>query len=266
MRSPKAILLEFLEMRPHFGSVWSWFLEPLGRAARHVKVGAGRACKVRSTALGDVWLRLGDSDFRTLLEISRGEYDVCLERLVDPRSVLDLGANVGLSVRLWQRRFASARIVAVEPSPASAQLLRRNVSLCKRPEVVRIIEAAVNVDGQPVFLDQSGDSDSHKVGARGTPVKGIAIAEAIAMAAGEDGMVDLVKMDIEGSERALMECAATWAPMVRHLLIEIHGDYTRELFHRDLARIHGHPSAIFIRSFPGVSTYFVSLNPEGAAG
>jgi FkbM family methyltransferase len=263
MQSPSKLAVEFFALRPHFCNLSSWLLEPLSRATKHIRVGVGRPCKCCTTALGLVWLRLGDSDFRTLLEISRGEYDICLQGRPRPRTVLDLGANVGLSVRLWQLSFPGVRVVAIEPSSSSTRLLRRNVADGPNPNSTEIIEAAVNTDGRSVFLDQSGDSDSHKVGAIGTRVAGISIDEAIQRAAAPDGMVDLVKMDIEGSEQSLMECASRWAPKVRYLLIEIHGAYTEELFQRDLLKISGFgsPRTTSIRSAPGVATYFVELNP-----
>jgi hypothetical protein len=76
-------------------------------------------------------------------------------------------------------------------------------------------------------------------------------------------MVDLVKMDIEGSEQSLMECASRWAPKVRYLLIEIHGAYTEGLFLRDLSEVSsGGARTTSIRSAHGVATYFVELNPH----
>jgi FkbM family methyltransferase len=175
---------------------------------------------------------------------------------------LDLGANVGLSVRLWQIKFPEVRVVAIEPSAASAKLLRKNVDEGPFPQSVIVVQAAVNSDGRPEFLDQSGDSDSHQVGTAGTPVAGISIDDAILQAAGADGMVDLVKMDIEGSERCLMACASRWVPKVRYLLVEIHGSYTERLLERDLSVACAQWKALHVRSAPGVATYFVILNPD----
>jgi FkbM family methyltransferase len=259
MRSLDALIRDFLEIRPHFASLGSWLLEPVSRAVKHTKIGSGRACAVKTRALGTVWLRLGDSDFRTLLEISRGEYDVCSKRLRSPKNILDLGANVGLSVRLWRLEFPDARVVAIEPDEASARLLVRNVREGPRPELTDIVVAAVNEDGRQSLLDRSGDSDAHKVGFSGVPVDGIAIGEAIRRAAGSDGTVDLVKMDIEGSERPLMACVQAWAPQVRHLLIEIHGDYTEALLFEDLATLKARPKVEFLRSASDVATYFISF-------
>jgi FkbM family methyltransferase len=262
MRNPVALIRELVKIRPHFSSVGSWLLEPIGRGTRHLRLGAGNVCEVRTTALGNVWLRLGDSDFRTLLEISRGEYEICAQRVANPAGVfiLDLGANVGLSCRLWRIRFPDAKIVAIEPDPGSVRVLRMNIRDGSRADLTEIIEAAVTCDGKPVLLDQSGDSDSHKIGSSGIAVAGIMIGEAIQRAAGPDGMVDLLKMDIEGSEQGLMQCAGSWARKVRHLLIEVHGEYTESRFRSDLSRVPVGATVEPVRAGPGVATFFVTFS------
>ena len=47
---------------------------------------------------------------------------------IPPRFVLDCGANVGYTTAYFLNRFPSARVVAVEPDPGNAALLRRNVA------------------------------------------------------------------------------------------------------------------------------------------
>src|SRR5690349_10876576 len=61
-------------------------------------------------------LRLGATDWQVLEELvlHRG-YEILRGRdLGAVRHIVDLGANVGLSVRLWQEQYPGARVVAVE--------------------------------------------------------------------------------------------------------------------------------------------------------
>jgi len=46
----------------------------------------------------------------------------------DVRTVVDLGANIGLTTLYFQQYFPNASYLCVEPNPANAALLRRNVA------------------------------------------------------------------------------------------------------------------------------------------
>ena len=45
------------------------------------------------------------------------------------KAILDLGGNVGYSVRFWQEQFPDAEIVVVEPDPGNYRQLRKNIEI-----------------------------------------------------------------------------------------------------------------------------------------
>src|SRR5215831_9793537 len=124
-----AILRDRLAERRFYGGVWGWALSlydrALGRWPRLPLPGRGRVVRVRPAGDHPVYLRLGTSDFLVLLELEGGgDY----ARVLSPefgecRRIADLGANIGLSVRYWQRRFPGVQVVAVEPDA-------ENLALC----------------------------------------------------------------------------------------------------------------------------------------
>src|ERR1700733_14360287 len=75
-----------------------------------------------------VYLRLGSSDGFVLEEIFIDEVYAPLSRakLGEVRQIVDLGANVGLSVRLWRQRFAGAKGIAGEPDAGDFALRKKN--------------------------------------------------------------------------------------------------------------------------------------------
>lgn len=62
-----------------------------------------------------------------------------------PRAIIDLGANIGLTSLWYADRYPVAHVVAVEPVPENAALLRSNLSVNSVPSTV--VEAAVGPRG-----------------------------------------------------------------------------------------------------------------------
>lgn len=188
-----------------------------------------------------VLLRPHTSDFQVAREMFvRREY----QRLMHPPPedvgfVLDLGANIGLSVRLWQEMFPAARVMALEPEPENAGLCRRNVELGGAAQRVHVIEAAAAGVSGTGLLETSRSVCSHRLAgaARGgaLQVRTMSIQD-ILREAQHDGAIDLLKCDIEGAEEVLFADCAAWIGRVRALIVEVHGAYTLQQLQADLAR------------------------------
>lgn len=143
-----------------------------------------------------------------------------------PRTIVDLGANIGLTSLWYARRYPISKIVAVEPVPANAELLRSNLSVNRIPSIV--IEAAVGPrEGRSSFqLDRSSNM-GHLGGNGNLEVKVVSMPEVIARIG---STIDLLKMDIEGGEQALLtEGDLAWLDQVDTIIAEFHPmvDYVR---------------------------------------
>ncbi len=167
--------------------------------------------------------RLGqrETDLATLRHVWR---DRCYE-LPTPEVlgfIIDAGANVGYAACWFASRYPTATVFAVEPDEANLDLLSRNVSAF--PTVV-IVAAALSAHSgeQPMF--DVGLPDSFRVGDEhdGEPmglVRCVSIPDLIEMS--PMSRIDLLKLDIEGSERDLLLGCADWIDKVDVVVAELH--------------------------------------------
>jgi FkbM family methyltransferase len=123
-----------------------------------------------------------------------------------PRTILDLGANIGASVLWFHQRFPDAEIHAVEPDRRSLEKLRRNVGGLPRVTVHHAAVAAA--DGQRTFYEaEHGWSSSLTPeaarGGRPVTVTAVTLPALVREHVGRD-RVDLLKLDVEGAEWELL--------------------------------------------------------------
>jgi len=139
-----------------------------------------------------------------------------------PRTVLDLGANIGLTTVWLARRYGCELIVGVEPDPANVVLARRNVADNGVPGV--IIEAAVAPrNGVAPFGTSTHSNLGSLITFEGTTLEVITRdPQSILREAGLES-VDLCKLDIEGGEGPLfLEGDDAWLGAVRSVIGELH--------------------------------------------
>lgn len=170
----------------------------------------------------------------------RGTYD--FRPGTDAPRILDGGANVGLASLWWKRRFPQARITAFEADPELAACCRRNLER-NGAEDVELVEAALWTENGTVTFQSEG-SDSGAVGevAAGDlagPRREVRAVRLRDLLRAEPGPIDLLKLDVEGAEEALLEDCHDSLGNVRALALEIHDfDPARRRTPRVLDRLH----------------------------
>jgi FkbM family methyltransferase len=113
---------------------------------------------------------------------------------------LDLGANTGQYTLPLARRFR--RVIAVEPNPIAAGILRRNADRNGLRNVT-VIERAVAPRRGPIRLfagEVLTTWGTHDVSERHVEVEAVTLDDLL----GEHPRVDLVKLDIEGLEASVL--------------------------------------------------------------
>lgn len=143
------------------------------------------------------------SELRVIREVFvSGEYEL---PDVAPAVILDLGSNIGISVLYFRDVYPRARLIAVEADPRTFERLRRNVGHLQDVELVHA--AASNRDGMVKLYSgrESWSASVHRAVGLETEYDVPALTiESILSQVGER-RADIVKMDIEGSERAILK-------------------------------------------------------------
>lgn len=149
-----------------------------------------------------------------------GAYD--LSRVpFSPDVVVDCGAHIGLFSLIAGVRFSQAMLLAFEPSPRNLPLARRQLERFGRR--AELVEAAVATrDGNVRFLP--GESNTGRITDASEPA-GItvpAVDLARILKRHRDASM-LLKMDIEGAERAVLPHVMDELPARCALFLETHG-------------------------------------------
>ncbi len=206
--------------------------------------GKVRAIRVRGVSK-PVYVRMGSSDGFVLEEVFiTGVYREVVEGSIDPvRLIIDLGANVGMSIRLFGERFRDAKIIALEPDPDNLRVCKLNAGDDLKDRVILIEAAAADRSGW-VHLDRSAEHCAIRmegqVATESTPgaVRTISMDAILEQHAANDP-IDLLKCDIEGGEAMVFAACASWLSRVRYLMIELHPPYGRSELMRDLEKNGG---------------------------
>lgn len=189
------------------------------RALRVVRVpGHDRVRTIRIGGGAELAYRLNRGDVLTLREVWIDEV-YRLPEPCDAASLVDLGANIGLTSVWFAKRHGCSHVVAVEPLPANVALLRRNLE--SNAINATILQAAVGPAAGEALFAPALDLNSGRLGAGCLPVEVVSMPAVLATL-GADGRADVLKIDIEGAEAELFAGELAWLAGVETVLLELH--------------------------------------------
>ncbi len=142
----------------------------------------------------------------------------------EPR-ILDCGTNFGLALYYFKRLYPKAHVTGFEPVPALHRIARANARDNKMSGV-KIEKCAIAAEaGKSVFYESmsypmAGSLTTRRQGF-GDTLNEIQV-ECKPLSRFIDGPIDFLKLDIEGSEDAVLTEAAEKLPLVRNLFVEYH--------------------------------------------
>ena len=130
-----------------------------------------------------------------------------------PRTILDIGANVGAFALRANQKWPAAKIYCFEPMPYNVMHLRRNV-----PVGTDVTSAAIRAESglDNIYIGDKPVTGGFVKGDRQT--KNQLLVECIS--AKELPCCDLVKIDTEGSEVEIIECLKL--DSVKAIFLEYH--------------------------------------------
>jgi FkbM family methyltransferase len=169
-----------------------------------------------------------------------------------PGRILDLGANIGLTMAHYAHLFPAAQIVGVELDDRNVALCRENIA--PYGERCTVLRGAIwTEDGEITYRRTGGNEWGFAVGdgTSGEEVAAPAMSVETVLQRFAWDWVDFVKMDVEGVERALLLQRAGWIDKVGRIGVEVHPPYSVQDCERDLrnlgfrtSRLARHPAAV----------------------
>jgi FkbM family methyltransferase len=154
-----------------------------------------------------------------------------LVRLVEaipgsPTTVLDVGANCGVFSVLVARRFPKARIYAFEPAPALQKVLAAN---CAGLNIVILPTAVLDRLGDmELYINESSQQTNSMFRERVTPYARAVISLQVPTVTLDDFVsreelkkIDVLKIDVQGAEFAVLSGGAKTLEITDALLMEV---------------------------------------------
>jgi len=210
---------------------------------------------------GAVFLRRDGSDFQVFEEIFIDEEYAGGNLPARADYIIDAGANIGLFTLLMLKRYPKATIICIEPESTNFELLEKNVSSYRN---VHCLKKALWHEGVSLMIKNRDSANwafeitEQKI-AREAEITALTMAELIT----GFGLpcIDLIKIDIEGSEKELFSANLDWLAITKQVIVEIHED-TRPGAHQAVMDALLSRNFTFVQSGP---LYFFSQRTAGNA-
>jgi FkbM family methyltransferase len=144
--------------------------------------------------------------------------------------ILDCGGNIGLSTIWFKLRFPQAHVTVFEADPLIAEVLETNLKRLNLGDVEVVRAAAWVENGSVSFCSDGADQGRVTKDSNSQRVVAIRLADRIQQP------VDLLKMDIEGSEYEVIGDLAESGKLaqIRRLICEVHGVHRNRYLVSDL--------------------------------
>src|SRR5215471_7303269 len=169
-----------------------------------------------------IHIRRSTSDIFTFFQIfCARNYD--LDYGVMPNVIIDCGANVGYASVFLKKRFPDATIIAIEPEPSNFKMLEKNTAHFENVHLLNCgiwnktahLEIVDHGYGHWAFETREVEYEKDRT------IEAISIADL--MKKFDLAGIDILKIDVEGSEKELFEKNfETWLPATKVIVIELH--------------------------------------------
>jgi FkbM family methyltransferase len=149
------------------------------------------------------------------------------------RTIIDAGSNIGLATLFFKQHYPDAKIVSLEPDPVTKTYLEKNIKLNDFKDSVIVVNKALwHNSSDKIAMCSSfrdGESWSRTVQFDNNPdneIETATLTDLIKLHFDND-VIDVLKIDIEGSEKFLFEnqhFINTISNNIRFLSLEIHNE------------------------------------------
>lgn len=148
--------------------------------------------------------------------------------------IIDCGANMGLSILYFSKKYLNAEIIAFEPDEFVLPFLEKNIQSQNIRNVELFKSAVWTQETELEFYTDNGlGGRIGKEYNRQTP----RIITAVRLRDFLDKPIEMLKIDIEGSEFAVLKDCEDLLFNVNHIFIEYHSFYDEEQHLEDILNI-----------------------------
>lgn len=146
-------------------------------------------------------------------------------RLPSPKFIVDAGANIGASTIFFSERYPDAQIIAIEPEENNFDLLKKNIE--SRPNIDAMRAALWGYDDKRKICNRHTGNWGYTVAGAASDIQSTAqeidcVSITSLMKKYDVNSIDLLKMDIEGSEKNVFEHSSSWIDTVKVITVELH--------------------------------------------
>jgi FkbM family methyltransferase len=133
-----------------------------------------------------------------------------------PRTIVEVGAHVGVMTTWFAERYPRATVIAVEPSADLCEVLRQNA--CGYPNV-RVLHTALWSRAARLRVKDPGRLVECDASAPGS-FEAVTLPDLLEQTT--DGMIDLLKLDVDCAQRVLFSTDVdAWLDRVHTIVVEV---------------------------------------------
>lgn len=206
---------------------------------RKIDIGIRNSIKIWLREIREyIYIRPYTSDIELVIGIfchrnqnGRHEYDIEWENKVNnPLNIIDAGANIGVFSMMYTKKFPDAKIVAFEPEDSNYQMLLKNTHKFKNIICVKAgiwcrdacLQVIPRATGKWGFYVKEITKNMEVGGG----IKGMCLNTI--MEQYEMDYIDILKMDIEGSELEVFSENTAWIDKTQVVIVETHERFRPE--------------------------------------
>lgn len=167
-----------------------------------------------------VTLRIPSTDTGTFEKVFVDE-EYAFQPSRAPEYIIDAGANIGCASVYYALCFPHAKIIALEPEYENFLQLKRNVA--PYPNVEPVYGALWNQNTRLRLFGGDKGQNAFRVEAESENLNGVE-GYTVTRLMEERGWpsVDVLKLDIVGAEKEVLECSDEWIEKVECIVVELH--------------------------------------------
>lgn len=216
------------------GRGWYFWRFYLGRFRNRLGISSKETQARFRIADKDIVVHVMPEQFGALYGIfADHEYDLRQYIHAPLQTILDLGANVGMATVYLNALYPSARFACVEPDPRNIKLLDKTLASNQLRGKVTVFPMAVSAKPGQLRLRMGENSTCSALEtsplhdlADSTLVEVTTVPKLLEQLGWE--RINLLKIDIEGTEDELLSIDNSWLSRVDALVLEVHPNTTPE--------------------------------------